>query len=129
MISSKISNYTTKNFNLNDAVGRHARDVDTDLRNIFYILQGQIRFGNGDDGESGENISGEFQQFISDATPDTEFSVTHTLGAIPIGYIIMGQDKAGNLYQLSTTGTSWTTTTVYLKCDTASVTFKIFLLK
>lgn len=129
MISSKVSLYNSSRLNVDNLLKNYIRDVDTDLRNLFFITQGQIRFGDGDDNEIGENVSGQFQQFTSDATPNTEFAVSHTLGAIPIGYIIMGQDKAGSLYQLSTTGTSWTSTNVYFKCDVASVTFKIFLLK
>lgn len=93
------------------------------------FAQGRIRFGTGDDGDRGENISGEFQVFTSDATPDTEFSVTHGLGSVPIGIIIIGQDIAGQLYQLAGTGTAWTTTTIFLKADVASVTFEVFLLK
>ena len=105
------------------------RAVDTDLIALFTAMQGRIRFGDGGDGDRGENIHGEFQLFTSHASANTEFSVTHTLGSIPVGYLVLGQDKAGSLYQLSDTGTAWTTTTISLKCSIASVKFLVFLLK
>lgn len=110
-------------------VKKHLVEVDNDLRTLFLAMQGRVRFGTFTDGNNSENLSGQFQEFTSDATPDTEFSVTHTLGVVPEGVIVLGQDKAGSLYQLNDTGTAWTTTTIYFKCDVASVTFKVFLLK
>ena len=107
----------------------HSRDIDTDLSNLAEAMKGRIRFGTGTTGDKGENIAGEFATFTSDATPDTEFSVTHTLSAVPVGAYVLHQDKAGSLYQGPTTGTAWTSTTLYFKCDVASVTFTVFLLK
>ena len=71
------------------------RSINTDLTSLFTALQGRIRFGDGGDGDRGENLSGEFQLFTSHASANTEFSVTHTLGSVPVGYLILGQDKAG----------------------------------
>ncbi len=105
------------------------RAFDNDLKNIVFALNGRIRFGGGGDGDRGENIAGEFQEFTTSATPDAENTLAHGLGSIPIGYLILGQDKAGSLYQLDDTGTAWTATNIYLKCDVASVTFLVFLLK
>lgn len=106
----------------------YARDVDTDLRNIFNFST-RIRFGDGATGTNGENISGQFVQFTSDGTGNTEFNVAHTIGSIPVGYLILWQDKAGSLYQGPSTGTAWTSAQVSLKCSVANVTFLIFLVK
>lgn len=100
--------------------------IDYDLSNLFLCLQNRVRFGSGTDGTEGENISGEFQVFTTSATPDAENTIAHTLGAVPIGYIVLKQDKAGSLYSGTTT---WTSTNIYLKSDIASVTFTVFLLK
>ena len=100
-------------------------DVDTDLNNIFLALQGRIRFGDGVTGARGENISGEFRTFTT-STANTEVVVPHTLGAIPVGRIVIGQDKAGSLYNSTT---AWNKNNIYVKSDVASVTFNIFLLK
>lgn len=99
------------------------------IDNIIRCLNGRVRFGRGTDGDRGENIAGEFQQFTTSATPDAENTIAHTLGAIPVGVIILWQDKAGSLYQGPTTGTSWTSTNIYLKCTVASVAFKVFLIQ
>lgn len=103
--------------------------VDTDLKNLFLWSQGRVRIGTGVDGDFGENVEGQFQVFTTSGTPDAENTIAHDLESVPIGYIVVGQDKAGSLYQKSDTGTTWTSTNLYLKCDVASVDFTIFLLK
>jgi len=123
---NKLSSPTTFNSGNPD---KYVVDVDRDLSNLFLAISGRIRFGAGTDNTDGENINGEFQQFTSDASANTEFSVSHSLGSVPVGYIVLGQDKAGSLYQLSNTGTAWTSSTIYLKCSVSSVTFLIFLLR
>lgn len=107
----------------------NGKNVDADLTSLFTAMQGRLRFGDGGDGDRGENIHGEFQNFTTSATPDAENTIAHTLGSVPIGYLILGQDKSGSLYQLSATGTAWTSSNIYLKCDVASVNFLVFLLK
>lgn len=108
---------------------KYKTDLDSDIKNLVLLTQGRIRFGDGTDGYSGENIAGQFQQFTSHASADTEFAVAHTLGAVPVGFIMLWQDKAGSLYQGPATGTAWTTSNVYLKCNVTSLTAKIFLIK
>ena len=96
--------------------------ADNDLVNIFMALKGRLSFGNG---TASENISGQFVTFTTSATPNAEFSVPHTLGATPIGWLVINKDKAGDLYAGTT---AWTSTSVYLKCSVASVTYTIFLI-
>ena len=110
------------------ATNNNLKQIDTDLTALFNVISGRVRFGTGTSGASGENISGEFVQFTSDGSANTEFSVSHTLASIPIGYIVLWQDKAGELYQGPTTGTNWTSTAVSLKSVGTSVTYLIFLL-
>lgn len=105
------------------------KHINADIVNLFLCLQGRIRLGDGGDGTSGENIAGQFQEFTSDAVADTQFTVAHTIGSIPVGYIVLWQNIAGTLYQGPSTGTAWTDSNIYLKCNVASVTFKVFLLK
>lgn len=96
--------------------------ADNDLVNIFMALKGRLSFG---DGVASENISGQFVTFTTSATPNAEFSVPHTLGATPIGWIIVNKDKAGDLYKGTTV---WTNSSIALKCSVASVTYKLFLI-
>jgi len=100
--------------------------LDQDLGNVFEALKGRIRFGTGTSGDRGENISGEFLDITTNATPDTEDAFSHTLGSVPIGYIVIGRDKAGVIYDGTT---AWTSTSIYLRSDVATVAAKVFLLK
>ncbi len=120
----KTSNFIGENPRGN--LADYLKNVDNDLISLFLFGQGRVRFGEGTTGTRGENISGEFVTYTSNGSVDTEDTIAHTIGAVPIGYIVIKQDKAGSLYD---SGTSWTDSNVYLKCDVASVTFSLFLLK
>lgn len=61
---------------------------------------------------------------LSDATPGVEFSLSHKLGKVPIGYIVVGQDGAGSIFDGTTTNTK---TDVYFKSDAVSITFRLLL--
>jgi hypothetical protein len=115
-----------QSININNEIGTYEQQLDSDVKNLFLLSQGRIRFGAGVDGERGENISGEWQTYTSNATPDTADSITHTLGSVPIGFIVVNLDKGAVIYD---SGTAWTTTTISLKCNTASTTATIFILK
>jgi hypothetical protein len=108
---------------------KYKSDLDKDVKTLTFAMQGKVRFGDGTDGSNGENISGQFQDITSHASANTEFTVAHTLGAIPVGFIVLYQDKAGSLYQAPTTGTAWSKTAIYLKSDVSSLSAKIFLIK
>lgn len=111
------------------SLDEQVRILQEQVSKLYYLAQGRISFGVGTDGINGQNISGQFQQFTTSATPDAENTIAHTVGSIPVGYIVLWQNKAGSLYQGPSTGTAWTSSNVYLKCDVASVTFLIFLVK
>ncbi len=90
---------------------------------VQQALNGRLSFGDGTDAD---NIKGLWVSGTSHATPDTEFTVTHNLGQIPVGFLDVGyKDKAGVFYR---GGTTWTTSEIYLKCNVASVAYRIFLL-
>lgn len=133
MIVKKISNYNASRYAGDDFEKGHdlstdIKNYDTDFNTVMTCLQGRVRFGSGTSGNSGENIQGLFLTITTNATPDVESTFTHNMGSIPVGYSIIGQNKAGSLYQLSSTGTAWTSSTISLKCSVASVTFNLFLL-
>jgi len=122
-----------KDFTFNENKGMdQIRRFDANLAKLFQTLQGRVRFGDVTDGKHGENISGEFQVFTTSATPDAANTISHTLGAIPVGFLVLYQSKVGNLYgNPDGTGgvTAWSDTQLFLKCNIASVTFGVFLLK
>lgn len=125
-INNRIGPQIASNTNVNDDIVNYAKAVDNDLINIFTVLKGRIRFGDSIDGGRGENISGEFQTFTTNATPNAENLIAHTLGAIPIGWLVINKDKAGDLYASTT---AWTSSSIAFKCSVASVTYTVFLLK
>lgn len=107
----------------------YTKDSEKNLYKLFTCLQGRVRFGPGTSGNDGENIYGQWLTITTNGTPDTEDTFTHNCGVVPVGYLIVWQDKAGSLYQSPTNGTDWTSSRIYLKCNVASVQFKLFLLK
>lgn len=108
-----------------DKVEPLIKDISNDLLTLFTVLQRRVRFGNGTANNS-ENIDGEFILYTSNGVADTEDTIAHTLGSVPIGYLIMKQDKAGSVYE---GGTAWTSTNLYLKQTGTSVATTLFLLK
>ncbi len=127
MKTSKISNYVSSQ---NTDPEKWARDVDNDLGTIFLALSGRLRFGSNNTlNNHGENVMGQFVTYTTNGTPNTEDTVPHTLNSIPIGYIVVGKSKAGDIYQLATTGTLWSGSNIYLKCTVASVVVTLFLIQ
>jgi len=78
------------------------------------------------------NLNGQWANVTSPAA-NTEFAVSHSLTdshgnpKVPSFYFYIG-NKSANVYQLPNTGTPWTTTQVFLKCDVATVALRIFVL-
>jgi hypothetical protein len=65
-----------------------------------------------------------FAEVTSHGTPDTEYSVTHGLGVIPVGFLVISQDKAGVSYKSTT---AWDTEKIYLKTSVATVALRILI--
>lgn len=74
-----------------------------------------------------DNFNAQLVSYTSHATPDTESSAAHTLGRVPSGYLVLYRSKAGVLYQGPSTGTAWTATAIYLKCNVASTAFSLLI--
>lgn len=128
MIVNKLLNYNTSQYVTDDGKG-DIRSVDKDLITLFNCLQGRVRFGPGTSGNDGENIYGQFLQILTSGTSNAETTYTHTMGAVPVGYIVLWTDKSGNIYQGPSTGTAWTKTSISLKSSGSAVTALLFLLK
>lgn len=72
-----------------------------------------------------DNVDAAVVSYTSNATPDTEDTVAHTLGKIPTYFIVGDIDKGGVVYR---SGTTFTSTNIYLKCTVASAAIKLILL-
>jgi hypothetical protein len=112
-------------YNEKQSMESNIRRLEQDTSQLFEAFKGRVRFGTGTNGDRGENIQGHFQ-VVTTAGADTEFAIAHGTGAVPIGYIVLKQDKAGSFYE---SGTTWTDTNIYLKCSTATVTATLFVIK
>lgn len=55
---------------------------------------------------------------------NTEFSFAHGLKRIPTGYLVIRRNKAGVVYD---SGTTWTVSTIYLKCSVANVSITVIV--
>jgi hypothetical protein len=90
--------------------------LDEREENLKSILNRGVNFD--------DNIDVRRVTVVSNVTPGVEFSVPHLLGKIPLGYIVAGQNLAGSLYDGTTPNTA---TTLYLKSNTASVSFRLIV--
>lgn len=94
------------------------------LRKVYEQLatafNGLINFGNG---LTRDNIDGEWVSFVTPGAVNTNFTVTHNLGRIPVGYIIMTKNAACDIYTGTVAGTA---TQFTLKATVAGVTVNVF---
>lgn len=95
------------------------------MRTVAATLNGGLSFGDGTQSTRLGNFRGHTIEFVTPSVADTEFEVPHGLKEIPVGRLILDQDKAGTLYA-SRRG-AWSKTRVFFRCDVASVTFLIGL--
>ena len=63
----------------------------------------------------------------SPGTANTQFAITHNLGRIPTGYVLLAANPAGTLYQTATSGTPWTTTQIFVKATIASMSYTVYI--
>jgi hypothetical protein len=82
-----------------------------------------VEFG---DGTTAENMGVVFiSSTNSSGSADRELTLTHNLGHVPHGYIVIKQNAKGTLYDGSTANTA---TKLYLKwSETSAVTFKVMV--
>lgn len=99
---------------------QHEEDLYNSLRefidDVTKILNRGILFS--------DNMDVDIVSYTSNATPDTSDTVSHSLGKVPTGFIVVNIDKSAIVYDA---GTSWTSSNIYLKCDTASTAVKIIV--
>lgn len=85
-------------------------------RNLGAILNRGILFQ--------DNVDCVSVEFTSSGTPDAENTVPHTLGKVPVGFLVYGLDKGAVVYNGTTPNTK---TNIYLKANTASTAVKAFV--
>lgn len=105
--------------------GNNHEDV---LKDIYKALRRNISYGGPTQtGLQADNINGAFGTTANTGAADTEFSVTHNLNRVPVGFHVINQSKAGSFYGTPTLGTHWSKTQIFLKCNVANVAATFFI--
>jgi hypothetical protein len=119
----------TQVLNQNQPIEDQITILQLQINKLYACLEGRVSFGTGVTGTQSGNLEGEWRTYTSNATPNTEDTLPHTIGSVPLGYLVVNQNKSGNIYGTPTLGTAWTASSIFLKCDVASVTFLLYLVK
>lgn len=90
-------------------------------------INGNLSFGNISAGKVSGNLHSQMFTGTSPATANTAFTLTHDLGQIPNGAILIQSNAAATLYG-NMNDQSWTTTTITLLMSVASVDYVIIIL-
>ena len=61
---------------------------------------------------------------VTTAGADVEFSIEHGLRTVPLGFIVIGQDKAAVTYKGAT---AWDNEKIYLKTNVSTVALRVMV--
>src|SRR6266404_674654 len=95
--------------------------LKTVYQNFIQILNGNIGFG---DGTNLDNINGSWINVVAPVGANTDFTVNHNLGRLPVGYLVMQKDRACDVYTGSVGATS---TQLTLRATVASAILRLFI--
>jgi len=90
-------------------------------QNLTNVINGNLGFG---DGTNADNINGVWSNVTAPGAPNTDFTITHNLGRIPVGYWVMQADRATDIYTGSVAATK---TQLTLRSSVASAVLRIFI--
>lgn len=89
------------------------------------VINGGVEFGSPTGGPV--NVSGVWDSRTTPPVPNTDFIVTHNLGRVCVGYVIMTKDQGCDIYTSPTLNLT-PLTQIILRCDTAGVNITLFLI-
>ncbi len=90
-------------------------------QNLVNVVNGDLGFG---DGTLADNVSGAWINVVAPVTPNTDFTVTHNLNRLPVGYWPMQKDRACDVYTGSVASTK---TQLTLRATVASAVLRLFV--
>jgi len=96
--------------------------LKTVYQNFIQVLNGNVGFG---DGTIPDNISGSWINVVAPVAPNTDFTVNHNLGRLPVGYWIMQKDRACDVYTGSVAASA---TQLTLRATVASAVLRLFII-
>lgn len=112
--------------NLNSAVDGLLALTGSNNQNTNAI-NGNLSFGNVSASKFSGNLHTQMFTGTSPATANTPFTLTHGLGQIPNGAILIQSNAAAILYG-NMTSQAWTSTTITLLMSVASISYCILVL-
>jgi hypothetical protein len=96
------------------------------VQQIGKILAGNVSFGASTNNTDQDiNMDCFKATGTTPGTANTEFSISHQLGRIPVGFLVASVDQAAIIYKSTT---AWTSSHIYLKCNVASVNYFVILI-
>lgn len=91
---------------------------------VYKLTRKNISYGNGQADDVGQNISGAWVDATTPGTANTNFTVTHNLNRIPLGFHVMSKNASTDVYVGSTPAT---TTEMTFKATGTSVAIRLFI--
>ena len=90
-------------------------------QNLVNVINGNLGFG---DGTNSDNINGVWINVVAPVAPNTDFTLTHNLNRLPVGYWAMTKDRACDVYTGSIPATK---TQLTLRATVASAVLRLFV--
>lgn len=100
--------------------GEFERSLEQELLSYTFELAGLLNNGL----TFADNFKANTLDVADTGVINTEFAVAHTLKRVPVGYIVVGINKAAVVYN---SGTAWTVSNIYLKANVANCTVKLIV--
>ena len=100
-------------------ITQYMQDLNRMARNLTFLSSSGTIAG----GLRPLNIDATWIAYVSNAVANTEDTVAHNLGRVPVGLFIGLPDVAANIYSGTT---AWTDENIYLRASAATVT--VFIL-
>ena len=85
------------------------------------VVNGNLSLG---DGANPDNIAGAWANVTTPAVPNTDFFITHNLGAVPVGYQVHQKSTACDVYNGSQ---PWNSTRICLRASVGNVALRLFI--
>jgi hypothetical protein len=73
---------------------------------------------------NGSNIEGSWFIGQTPAAPDTDFTIPHKLGRVPVGYLVLSIDAPGIIYKGVN---AWTNFSITLRCSTSNTNVTVLV--
>ena len=102
-------------------LSRFARMLLQLWQGLAFVINGQIGFG---DGTNSDNINGVWASVPNTGPANSNFTITHNLGRVPVGYILMTSAQGTEIY---TGSVAATTTQITLRSAQANDSITLFI--